>query len=92
MGSLPTFVFGPGGDDGHTGERRFNLGGVRNNPPPRTKGWHVLREGVWPGWAGSCGGSQMIEKKGRGKSRVERASPAWQSEELGDYPVGRREP
>lgn len=34
----------------------------------------------------------MIEKKGRGKSRVERASPAWQSEELGDYPVGRREP
>ena len=34
----------------------------------------------------------MIEKKGRGKSRVERASPGWQSEELGDHPVGRREP
>lgn len=33
----------------------------------------------------------MIEKSGRKQSRVERASPGWQFDELGDQPVGRRE-
>lgn len=31
----------------------------------------------------------MIEKSGR--KQIERASPGWQFDELGDQPVGRRE-
>lgn len=34
----------------------------------------------------------MIEKSGKKQSRVERASPGWQFEELDDQPVGRTEP